>query len=64
MTDPEGTRRQSVYMQDDLHQQVEWMAKVEGRSVNAQYVQMIREGIARRLSAPSPLTIEQVTDAG
>ena len=50
-SDPDGTKRQSVYMQTELHLQVERLAEAEGRSVNAQYVQLLREGIEAREGA-------------
>ena len=52
MTDPEGMKRQSIYMPEDMHQQVQWLAEALDMSANKLYVVMIREGIARRLSKP------------
>jgi|APSaa5957512622_1039677.scaffolds.fasta_scaffold118565_2 hypothetical protein len=62
MTDPKDTKRQTVYLPSaEMHDQVKWLAGIAGNSTNGMYVQMIREGIARRLSQPTPdITVEQV----
>jgi hypothetical protein len=65
MPDPKDTKRQTIYLPDDsIHDQIEWIAKAEGRSVNGQYVQMLREGVAARLSKPNPaVTLEQAVSS-
>ena len=61
MTDPEGTTRKTIYMTEDMHQQVKWLAEALDMSANKLYVVMVREGIARRLSKTNAnVTVEQV----
>ena len=61
MPDPKDTKRQSVYMKIDDHKKVKMIARLYGRSANWMYIQMIREGIARRLSQANGFKIEEVS---